>query len=560
MRPTHFLLAATISVPMAALPLATDVARAADSSAHSPRPNIILIFADDFGYGDAGCYGGTLVPTPNIDRLAAGGVRCTDGYVTAPVCAPSRCGIMTGAYNQRFGMQWNDDRGKYVIPPAHRLMPEALRSAGYRTGHIGKWNIPREPKETFDETHATIDWEADYFPGADGRYFGVDNPEQHASSKVQGIWGPERPGDEYLTDRLGRHAVEFIEKNKGAPFFLYLAFNAVHTPLHAKRSMEPRFAHIKEEPLRMYACMIAALDENVGRVLDKLREEGLEQNTIVAFTSDNGPALGGTRIKVWREGWPTEILLGSAGPLSGHKAQWLEGGFREPYILRWPARLKAGQTYTRPVSTMDLYPTFCAAAGAAIPDGTRLDGVDLLPFLTGDNAADPHAILFWKNGDVGAVREGDWKLLLNQTEPKVQLFNLKEDIGESRDLAADKADLTDRLHKAWDQWSATLPPRANPPKIGRAPSQAAKAEPLTVSGMLSFRQPVNKEGKPYKAYDITTDQAAVYTFSGMMAKEGCPSVNIAGLVGRRVRVSGQAIKRASGGQFVSITSIESAGQ
>lgn len=448
-----FLLASALFLP-------NPVARAAEPERN--RPSIILIFADDLGYGDVGCYGGKLVPTPNIDRLAAEGIRCTDGYVTAPVCAPSRCGIMTGSYNQRFGMQWNDDRGKYVIPADHKLMPEALRAAGYRTGHIGKWNIPREPKETFDETYATIDWEADYFPGANGRHHGVDHPEERASSKVQGVWGPERPGDEYLTDRLGRHAVEFIEKHKADPFFLYLAFNAVHTPLHAKKLMELRFAHIKEEPLRMYACMVASLDENIGRVLDKLREEGLEQNTMVAFTSDNGPALGGTGIKVWREGWPDKILLGSAGPLNGHKAQWFEGGFREPYILRWPAKFRAGQTYSRPVSTMDLYPTFCAAAGAPIPTATRLDGINLLPFLNGENAADPHPILFWKNEAHGAVREADWKLVVSPWAPKLQLFNLREDIGEARDLASEKSDVANRLKAAWDQWSTTLPPRANP--------------------------------------------------------------------------------------------------
>lgn len=521
-----------------------------------PRPNIILIFADDLGYGDTGCYGGKLAPTPHIDRLAAGGVRCTDGYVTAPVCAPSRCGIMTGAYNQRFGMQWNDDRQKYVIPTAHRLMPEALRAAGYHTGQIGKWNIPRDEKATFDETYAVMDWEGDYFPGADGKYFGVDNPEQHASAKVQGVWGPERPEDEYLTDRLGRHAVEFIEKNKGRPFFLYLAFNAVHTPLHAKKSDQAHFAHIKEEPLRMYAAMVASLDENVGRVLDTLNANGLEQNTLVAFTSDNGPAKG--PVKVWREEWPAEILLGSAGPLNGHKAQFLEGGFREPYILRWPAKLEAGLTYSRPVSTMDLYPTFCAAAGAPVPVGTELDGVNLLPFLSGETKADPHAILFWKNGDYGAAREGDWKLLLNPWEPRVQLFNLKDDIGESRDLATERRDVAERLRKAWADWSAELPPRANPPRAQTkaGPPPSADSEPITVTGALSFRQPMNKEGKPYKAYDVTTGDGAVYTFTGMIARQGAPSTDVAALVGHKVRVAGKCRKGQPPRSFVEVTGIE----
>ncbi|MCC6355100.1 MAG: sulfatase-like hydrolase/transferase, partial [Verrucomicrobiae bacterium] len=401
---------------------------------------------------------------------------------------------------------------------------------------------------------AVMDWEGDYFPGPDGKYFGVDDPVNHASAKVQGVWGPERPGDEYLTDRLGRHAVEFIEKNKGGPFFLYLAFNAVHTPLHAKRSDRARFAHIKEEPLQMYAAMVVSMDENVGRVLDALKANGIEENTLVAFTSDNGPALGGTRIKVWRDGWPPEILLGSAGPLNGHKAQFLEGGFRQPYILRWPARLKAGITYSCPVSTMDLYPTFCAAAAAPVPDGTRLDGVNLLPFLTGQDTADPHKILFWKNGDSGAVREGDWKLLLGPSEPRVQLFNLHDDIGESRDLAGEKPDVAARLRKTWDEWSASLPPRANPPR-----PTVVEAEPKTITGKLSFRQPLNRDGKPYKAYDVTTEKGQVYTFTGMIAKQGAPAVDVASLVGHRVRVAGKCTKAQAGHALVEITALEDLG-
>jgi arylsulfatase A-like enzyme len=202
--------------------------------------------------------------------------------------------------------------------------------------------------------------------------------------------------------------------------------------------------------------MLASLDENVGRVL-----AALPDNTFVAFISDNGPAQ--MPVKEWPDGWPKDVLAGSAGPLNGHKAQFLEGGIREPFILRWPAKLKAGSVYRQPVSTMDLYPTFCAAAGAAIPDGTKLNGVNLLPFLTGEQTGAPHDILFWKNGDVGAVRQGDWKLVINSWNPKLQLFNLADDIGEKRDLAGEKSELTERLHKLWLDWSATLPPRANPP-------------------------------------------------------------------------------------------------
>jgi len=464
-------------------------------AAEQSRPNILLIFADDLGYGDPGCYGGKLVPTPAIDSLARSGVRCTDGYVTAPVCAPSRCGLMSGAYNQRFGMQWNDDRGKYNVGP-HKLLPQALKAAGYVTGHVGKWNVGADIASCFDETYDTIDWEADYFPGADGKYFGVDDPVNHASSKRQGMWGPERDRDEYLTDRIGRHAVEFIEKHKrGAkPFFLYLAFNAVHSPFHAKKELAARFDKLPP-PLNFYAAMTASLDENIGRVLAALPDD-----TFVVFTSDNGPAK--MPVQVWPADWPTNTLAGSAGPLNGHKAQFLEGGIREPFLLRWPARLKAGEVYRQPVSTMDLYATFCAAASAPVPAGTKLDGVNLLPYLLGEKTGAPHEILFWKNGENGAVREGDWKLFISPQQPKLQLFNLADDIGEKRDLAVEKPELVERLHKAWLDWSAPLPPRANPAKskpavagLVRRSSDVGGTKPAQDRGALFEKKDVNHDGK-----------------------------------------------------------------
>ena len=460
------------------------------SATAAERPNIVMILADDLGYGDLGCYGGKWTPTPAIDSLARDGVRCTAGYVTAPVCAPSRCGLMTGAYNQRFGMQWNDDRSKYTVG-AHKVLPQALKAAGYVTGHIGKWNVGADIAGCFDETFDTIDWEADYFPGADGKYFGVDDPVNHASSKRQGLWGPERPGEEYLTDRLGRHAVEFISKHKrGAqPFFLYLAFNAVHSPYHAPKSVEARYSQL-QPPLNYFAAMLASLDENVGRVLAALPE-----NTLVVFASDNGPAK--MPVQKWPEGWPKDVLVGSAGPLSGHKAQFLEGGIREPFILRWPGQLKAG-VYQQAVSTMDLYATFLAAAGAPVPAGTKLDGVNLLPHLTGEKSGAPHDILFWKNGESGAVRQGDWKLVVGQWQPKRQLFNLADDIGEKKDLAAEKPELTEKLHKAWLDWSATLPPRANPlpAKAGKGKQAApGSAEKTQERSALFETKDKNHDGK-----------------------------------------------------------------
>jgi arylsulfatase A-like enzyme len=457
MNPIRSLLAGLLLAPLATL-------HGVDAEP-TTKPNLILIVADDLGYGDPGCYGGKLAPTPAIDSLARDGVRFTDGYVTAPVCAPSRCGILTGAYNQRFGMQWNEDEWpprNYVIPPGHLTLPEALRAAGYLTGHLGKWNIPRPAQEAVDEAQDLIGFEADYFPDATGHFQGVDEKVRKNSGKVQGVAGPERLGDEYLTDRLGRHAVEFIERHKHGkkPFFLYLAFNAPHSPYHAKKSTLEKFSGL-QPPLNYYAAMVASMDENIARVLAKLKEAGLADNTVVAFTSDNGPTAA---LRVgWNADWPANMIVGSAGPLSGHKARFFEGGIREPFILCWPAKLKAGQTYRQPVSAMDFYATFCAAAGAPVPAGTKLDGVNLLPHLLGEKTTPPHEILFWKNGDQGAVRQGDWKLILSASQPRLQLFNLAQDIGEKHDLATENPDLVKQLHKAWLDWSVPLPPRANPP-------------------------------------------------------------------------------------------------
>lgn len=422
------------------------------------RPNILMIYVDDMGYGDPGCYGGRDIPTPNIDRLAAGGVRFTDGYVTAPVCGPSRMGLLTGAYQQRFGCYWNDDlwaKHGLTLPESQKLMPQALAAAGYKTGHVGKWNITPNPRPYVDEAFAVMIWKGAYYPNEEGVYLGVDGPDFQVESHG---WGPPRPDAEYLTDRLTRHAVDFLGRHAAEPFFLYLAYNAPHTPLLADKKYEARFRHVEHEPNRLYSAMVASLDENIGRVLDKLRDAGLEENTMVALVSDNGPARGSNYLKGWRDDWPKETLLGSAGPLNGHKAQCQEGGIRVPFILRWPARLRAGRIYTRPVSTLDLYPTFCAAAGVQVPAGTQLDGVDLLPYLVGDEAVDPHDMLFWKPYAGGAVRHKHWKLLIETWgKGRVRLFDLENDLGETNDLATEKPELTAKLHQAWLEWSKPFP-------------------------------------------------------------------------------------------------------
>ncbi|MDP0496573.1 MAG: sulfatase-like hydrolase/transferase [Verrucomicrobiota bacterium JB024] len=428
----------------------------------SEKPSIVLIVADDLGYGDLGSYGDTgFVPTPNIDQLARTGVRFTDAYVTAPVCGPSRYGFMTGRYQQRLGIVDNRDCYAEIPPPDNRIpegcdvINQPLEREGYVTAMIGKWNLPGYPKTTFKETYSVMHFGADYWPDDSGHYVGVNEPRAVNSSKEPPFWGPKREGDEYLTDRLGRQAVEFIDKHAKEPFFLYLAFNAPHSPLEAKASYRDAVAHLPSEALRFYGAMVLSLDENVGRVLQALQRNGIAENTLVVFTSDNGPTFA---FNVgWPEDWPKE-LLGSTGPLRGRKAQLLEGGIRVPLLISWPDYLPAGATYTEPVSTLDFFPTFCAAVG--LPTAHDLDGVNLLPYLSGSASGAPHERLFWQIGAHAAIREGDWKLRTYKGEPV--LHNLAEDIGETRDVYKDYPEVAGPMMEKLTAFQAQLPEKVNP--------------------------------------------------------------------------------------------------
>lgn len=453
--------------------LASFFSLAANVVAAAPRPNIVILLADDLGYGDLSSYGGTAVATPRLDQLAREGIRFTDGYVTCPACAPSRLSLMSGAYPQRFGMTWNDDRSAHKLPDTQRLLPELLRTAGYTTALVGKWNIVRPAEQVFDEVHDFIEWESDYFPQPDGRYLGSHATKSpgFASGKTA-LWGPARATDEYLPDRMGRHAVDFIARHAAQPFFLFVSFNSVHSPWHGRHSDRDRFAHLPHEVLRLYASMVAGLDENVGRILDALRDQKLSANTLVVFLGDNGPAKGGPHIEGWKPDWPKQLIVGSAGPLRGAKTDLLEGGIREPFIVRWPAQLPAGLTYRHPVIANDLLPTACAAAGVTIPATTVVDGVNLLPFLRAAGTGAPHDTLYWKIKSAAALRRGEWKLLMPAPDFTPQLYHLATDPGESRDLAAAQPALTRELHAAWQTWNAPLPPPARPaPPAKKSPAK-----------------------------------------------------------------------------------------
>lgn len=408
---------------------------------NAKKPNIVVILADDLGYADVGFHGCKDIPTPNLDALAKQGVRCTNGYVSGPYCSPTRAGLLTGRYQTRFGHEFNPGGGKQGLPVDQTTMAQYLKKLGYVTALVGKWHLGGEPNmhpmaRGFDEFFGFLGGAHSYFP---------------AKEKGDTILRGKKPAGEkdYLTDALAREAVSFIDRNADKPFFLYLAFNAVHTPMHATDKYLDRFAKIQDKQRRTYAAMLSAMDDAVGQVLARLRDKGLEENTLIFFFSDNGgPTMVGTTIN------------GSSNyPLRGSKRTLWEGGVRVPFLVAWKGKLPAGKTYDHPVIALDVLPTALAAAGLdAPPASSKIDGVNLLPYLTGKKTEAPHDMLFWRFGQMMAVRKGDWKLV-RVDGPALHLFNLKSDIGESKDVAQQHADLVQELQTAWNRWNeSNVPP------------------------------------------------------------------------------------------------------
>jgi len=396
------------------------------------RPNIVLILADDLGYGDLGIHGATDLPTPHIDSIAKQGVRFPNAYVTSPVCAPTRAGLHTGRYQQRFGFEFNAPEARaqdYGLPREETTLAERLKVAGYRSGMMGKWHLGFRPELTppqrgFHEFFGFLSGMRSYFPrDAADPVLRQNDPVEEAN---------------YLTEAFGREAAAFIDRNRDIPFFLYLAFNAVHAPLQAPKNIEDRFAGIDDPRRRTYAAMVAAMDDAIGVVLAKLRETGLDARTLVIFLNDNGG--------------PTRQTTARNRPLRGVKGQLYEGGIRVPLFLRWKGRLREGRVYDEPVSSLDVAATVLAAAALEVP--RVFDGVDLLPYLDGKHAQPPHDALYWRFGDQGAVRIGEWKLFLRQG--KGELYHLGRDVGEKHDVVAEEPERARALRAAYDRWAADL--------------------------------------------------------------------------------------------------------
>jgi arylsulfatase A-like enzyme len=401
------------------------------------KPNILIILADDLGYADVGFHGCKDIPTPHLDAVAKSGVRCTNGYVSGVYCSPTRAGLLTGRYQQRFGHEFNpggQQNPNFGLPLSETTLADRLKAAGYATGLVGKWHLGnqakfRPQKRGFDEFFGFLGGAHSYQPGTPGVLRGTEQANEK----------------EYLTDALGREAVSFIDRHKAKPFFLYLAFNAVHTPMHATEERLKKFAGIQDEKRRTYAAMLSAMDDAVGRVLDKLRAEMLEEHTLVFFFSDNGGPV--------RQG--TSINGSSNLPLNGSKRTTLEGGIRVPFVVSWKGRLPASKLYDPPVIQLDIHATALVAAGIDVNSEWKLDGVNLLPFLEGRAQGQPHDTLYWRMGNQMAIRRGDWKLVKYDQSP-AQLYNLAEDTGEKKDLSPQHADKVAELRGAWQAWSQQL--------------------------------------------------------------------------------------------------------
>jgi len=439
---------------------------AADAPA---RPNVIVILVDDMGWTDLGCYGSDLFQTPNIDRLAKDGLRFTNAYAACTVCSPTRAAMMTGKYPARLHVtDWIPGHGrqdaKLLVPDWTQYLPreevtlaEALKEAGYATGLIGKWHLGSQ-EEGWPDKHG--------FDVNLGGYHKGQPPSYFSPYKIPTL--EDGPAGEYLTDREAAEAVKFIEQHKAGPFYLYMPHYAVHTPLQAKKDVaagyEAKITPATRHNNAKYAAMVTGVDDSVGRIVAKLAELGLTERTLIVFTSDNGGLLRST----------------DNVPLRAGKGSAYEGGVRVPAIVKWPAKIAPGGVCDQPIITPDYYPTLLAATGIAGTAGhnAQVDGVSLMPLFADPKATLPRASLYWHYPHYhpggatpyAAVRHGDWKLIEFYEDSHVELYNLKDDIGESRDQAKtnpDKAaELQQELH-AWQSRVKAQMPRANPKFQGK---------------------------------------------------------------------------------------------
>lgn len=407
---------------------------AAVAAAAPTKPNILILVADDMGYADSGVYNCQDIPTPNIDSLAKNGARFASGYTSGCVCSPSRAGLLTGRYQQRFGFDANAegskpaDKGPRALDIQQVTFAQRMKALGYITGIIGKWHVGSG--EGYLPTQRGFDEFYGYLP------YGIAAEPPHGPPIYRGTNVVEKPKNHM--EQFCTEAISFLDRHAKEPFFLYLPFSAVHGPFVGPQPWLAKFDNMTPASRSKYAADVSQMDDIIGRVMAKLRALGLEENTLVFFISDNGGPGGAS----------------SNAPLRGTKWTVWEGGVRVPFIAQWKGRIPAGRVLEQPVMQIDFLPTAVAAAGGEVKPEWNLDGANLLPLLEGKSAAAPHAALYWRFGVQYAVRQGDWKLVKPHIDSAPLLFNLAKDIGEQNDLTAAEPARAKELQALWDAWNA----------------------------------------------------------------------------------------------------------
>ena len=406
------------------------------------KPNVLIILVDDLGYADVGFQGCKDIPTPNIDHLAKNGMVCTNGYVTHPFCSPTRAGLLTGRYQQRFGHEFNpvyDPLDKNEgLPLGEKLLPQFMKDSGYKTGWVGKWHLGSSPahipsQRGFDDTFGFI--------GGGHRYQDwVPNERQYTLPIMKNDKAVDVKN--HVTTALAEQAAAFVQAQVDKPWFLYLAFNAPHTPHEPTAQKLEQFAKIQNLQRRKLASQISLLDDAIGVVMDRLHSSKQSESTLVFFLSDNGGPTQSGAINT---------------PLRGAKGTVYEGGIRVPFVISWPGKIPNGTRYDMPVISLDIFATALAVAGTAIPTDKVYDGVNLIPYLKGEKKESPHQQLFWRHGagQNHAMREGNWKIVRAKNKP-AELYDLGNDIAESKDLANEKPEVAKRMNAVLDAWDREL--------------------------------------------------------------------------------------------------------
>ena len=415
-------------------------------------PNIIVIISDDQGYADVGFHGSKEIFTPNIDRIASNGVVFSQGYVSYAVCSPSRAGLITGKYQNRFGYTRNillaPKDSLMGLPLSEQTLPDVLNNVDYKTKAIGKWHLGAHEslvpeRRGFDEFFGFIIGGHRYFP-EDLTLNDLTEARSQMDGYITRIYdnGNRIDTKKYLTEELSDNAVQFIEDNSDDPFFLYLSYNAPHTPLQATERDLERNSHIEIEKRRTYAAMVSSMDDGIGLILDKLEEKKISENTIVIFFSDNGGVE-------WYN-------FSDNGILRGIKGDFFEGGIRVPFTMQWPKKIKPGIIYDKPIIALDVFATVASAASAEKYIMNDIDGVDLLPYINGEKSGMPHEYLYWQNPDkdIDVVRDDRYKYL--RIKGDEYIFDLKNDISEETNIIDSSKPIYDRLKSQFKEWEKDM--------------------------------------------------------------------------------------------------------